>query len=252
MQQRAHAENTLRHLISPHGFHENLVHAGEDVAQRVGRRSTFGGGAHGESERENRSSNTSQSDHRRASRFELLDPGSPSGFWIWKPETGRSRPELIHHPPSRPTTWSNRLIESFVQRLKVPGSWGGWLLDQGPMRSRAQPGSKSHPTRRGVRCPSEKFVLLASAKGSFMRASRQLRRWGISESRLPQGSIVRYQDPSLWALYRGYVAGGVLILGVMSLTWGLLLQRAGRRRVELSLDERLKFESLLSNLSATL
>lgn len=95
-------------------------------------------------------------------------------------------------------------------------------------------------------------MLLASVKGGFMRASRQLRRWGISESRLPQGSIVRYQDPSLWALYRGYVAGGVLILGVMSLTWRLLLQRAGRRRVELSLDERLKFESLLSNLSATL
>jgi hypothetical protein len=62
-------------------------------------------------------------------------------------------------------------------------------------------------------------MILASAKGGFMRASRQLRRRGISESRLPQGSIVRYQDPSLWALYRGYVAGGVLILGVMSLTW---------------------------------
>ena len=81
---------------------------------------------------------------------------------------------------------------------------------------------------------------------------RQLRRWGIGESRLPHGSIVRYQDPSLWSLYRGYVTGGMLVLGVVSLMWGLLLQRAGRRRVELSLDERLKFESLLSELSASL
>ena len=81
---------------------------------------------------------------------------------------------------------------------------------------------------------------------------RQLRRWGIGENRLPHGSIVRYQDPSLWSLYRGYVAGGTLALGVISLMWGLLLQRAGRRRVELSLDERLKFESLLSELSASL
>jgi len=81
---------------------------------------------------------------------------------------------------------------------------------------------------------------------------RQLRRWGIGESRLPHGSIVRYQEPSLWSLYRGYVAGGTLALGVISLMWGLLLQRAGRRRVELSLDERLKFESLLSELSASL
>jgi len=81
---------------------------------------------------------------------------------------------------------------------------------------------------------------------------RQLRRWGIGENRLPHGSILRYQDPSLWALYRGYAVGGVLVLGVMSLVWGLLLQRAGRRRVELTLDERLRFESLLSELSASL
>lgn len=81
---------------------------------------------------------------------------------------------------------------------------------------------------------------------------RQLRRWGIGESRLPHGSIVRYQDPSLWSRYRGYAAGGVLLLGVMSLMWGLLLQRAGRKRVELSLDDRLRFESLLSEVSASL
>ena len=81
---------------------------------------------------------------------------------------------------------------------------------------------------------------------------RQLRRWGIGESRLPQAGAVRYQVPSRWAFYQGYVIGGVLILGVLTLMWGLLLQRAGRRRVELSLDERLRFESLLSELSASL
>ena len=43
-----------------------------------------------------------------------------------------------------------------------------------------------------------------------------------------------------------------LSLCSVSLVWGLLLQRTGRRRVELSLDERLKFESLLSELSAAL
>src|SRR6266850_2589251 len=87
---------------------------------------------------------------------------------------------------------------------------------------------------------------------AYMFDVRQLRRWGIGEDRLPAGSIVRYQEPSLWSLYRGYVVAGVLILGVVSLMWGLLLQRAGRRRVELSLDERLRFESLLSELSAGL
>lgn len=94
--------------------------------------------------------------------------------------------------------------------------------------------------------------MVDGAGAAYIFDVRQLRRWGIGENRLPQGSIVRYQDPSLWVLYRGHVVGGVLILGVMSLMWGLLLQRAGRRRVELSLDERLRFESLLSELSAGL
>jgi len=94
--------------------------------------------------------------------------------------------------------------------------------------------------------------IVDSDDAAYMFDDRQLRRWGIGENRLPAGSIVRYQDPSLWSLYRGYVVGGVLILGVMSLMWGLVLQRAGRKRVELSLDERLSFESLLSELSASL
>jgi signal transduction histidine kinase len=106
---------------------------------------------------------------------------------------------------------------------------------------------------RILRGEQPRNVPIVDGEGAaYMFDVRQLRRWGIGESRLPHGSIVRYQDPSLWALYRGYVVGAALILGVMSLMWGLLLQRAGRRRVELSLDERLRFESLLSELSASL
>ncbi|MDO8479058.1 MAG: ATP-binding protein [Candidatus Rokubacteria bacterium] len=106
---------------------------------------------------------------------------------------------------------------------------------------------------RILRGEKPKNVPIVDGEGAaYIFDGRQLRRWGIGENQLPQGSIVRYQDPSLWAVYRGYVVGGVLILGVMSLMWALHLQRAGRRRVELSLDERLRFESLLSKLSAGL
>ena len=34
---------------------------------------------------------------------------------------------------------------------------------------------------------------------------RELQRWGIPESRLPPGSVVRYRAPSLWSAYRGTV-----------------------------------------------
>ena len=34
---------------------------------------------------------------------------------------------------------------------------------------------------------------------------RELQRWGIPESRLPPGSVVRYRPPSVWREYRGTV-----------------------------------------------
>ena len=79
---------------------------------------------------------------------------------------------------------------------------------------------------------------------------RELTKYGnqVELEHLSDGS----QRPSLWGLYRWHVIGGVLLLGCAFLMVGLLRQRTGRKRVELSLDERLRFESLLSDLSANL
>ena len=71
--------------------------------------------------------------------------------------------------------------------------------------------------------------------------------------RLPPGSIVRYQETPLRGGYGWYVIVGVgLVLLEAILITGLLLQRAGQRRTEQLLSERLRFESLLSELSARL
>ena len=59
---------------------------------------------------------------------------------------------------------------------------------------------------------------------------RELQRWGIPESRLPPGSVVRYRGPSLWQAYRGTVLSAVGVLAVQSLLIvGLLYQRRARR-----------------------
>jgi signal transduction histidine kinase len=80
---------------------------------------------------------------------------------------------------------------------------------------------------------------------------RQLRRWGISEDKLPPGSMVRFREPTLWEMYRGWLIGGLALLGVQSLLIGaLLINRAKRQRAEQGLVERLRFEEVLSNLSA--
>jgi len=82
---------------------------------------------------------------------------------------------------------------------------------------------------------------------------RQLQRWGIDERQLPAGSVVRFRAPSVWDLYKWYITGGILLLVVQStLIAGLLLNRIQRRRAQRILAERLRFETLLSQLSAEL
>ena len=62
---------------------------------------------------------------------------------------------------------------------------------------------------------------------------RQLQRWGISETRLPSGSLVRFREPSLWDQYKAYVVGAIgVLLSQTGLIAGLLVQRTRRRRVE--------------------
>jgi signal transduction histidine kinase len=82
---------------------------------------------------------------------------------------------------------------------------------------------------------------------------RQLQRWGIDERQLPAGSVVRFRAPSVWNLYKWYITGGVLLLAVQSaLIAGLLVNRTERRRAQRTLAERLRFETLLSQLSTEL
>jgi signal transduction histidine kinase len=67
---------------------------------------------------------------------------------------------------------------------------------------------------------------------------RQLRRWGISESILPVGSIVRFRQPSVWDQYGGYIIASAAILVLQSsLIAILVVQRTRRRRTELALRE---------------
>ncbi len=62
---------------------------------------------------------------------------------------------------------------------------------------------------------------------------RQLRRWGISEARVPAGTLVRFREFSVWERYRAYILGAAAILLVQTaLIAGLLVQRSRRRYAE--------------------
>jgi len=97
----------------------------------------------------------------------------------------------------------------------------------------------------GRRTADAAQLILNGASPSDLRAAPQLRgrpiydwrelqRWGIAESRLPPGSLVRYRGPSLWSEYKVPVlsaAGALLIQALLII--GLLLERRARRRAEI-------------------
>jgi transcriptional regulator with GAF, ATPase, and Fis domain len=80
---------------------------------------------------------------------------------------------------------------------------------------------------------------------------RELRRWKINEDRLPAGNIVQFKTLSFWDLYHWHAAGALLLIVLQTvLVSHLLIQRVRRRRAEKELEERLRFEEVLSALSA--
>ena len=83
--------------------------------------------------------------------------------------------------------------------------------------------------------------------------ARQLQRWNLDAGRLPLGSLVVFDEPSVWQHYRVYIVGAVILLALQSwLIVGLLAHRAQRRRAQAALGEQLRFETLVSKVLATL
>ena len=65
---------------------------------------------------------------------------------------------------------------------------------------------------------------------------RALKRWSISENRLPPGSEVRFKPQSVWEEYRWYIIAALIIIALQAAMIGdLLLQRWRRRRAETEL-----------------
>jgi signal transduction histidine kinase len=73
--------------------------------------------------------------------------------------------------------------------------------------------------------------------------ARQLRRWHISESRVPPGSEVSFRELDLWEQYRWQIAGVLsLVLFQSFLITALIFQRVRRRAAEIAL--RVSYEEV--------
>ncbi len=80
---------------------------------------------------------------------------------------------------------------------------------------------------------------------------RQLQRWGISEADLPEGSLVRYRERTVWERYWGYIMAFAAAIGMQTvLIAALLVNRSKLRRAEHALADQLQFETALSDISS--
>ncbi len=83
--------------------------------------------------------------------------------------------------------------------------------------------------------------------------ARELERWRVPESRLPSGAVVQFRESSVWDLYGWYIVGALLLFIAQALLIaGLLVQRSRRYSAQRSLEEKIAFEKLISDVSARL
>ena len=62
---------------------------------------------------------------------------------------------------------------------------------------------------------------------------RQVRRWGISERSIPDGTLIRFRELSVWDRYQVYIVAAVIfMLAQSALLAGLLIQARRRRMAE--------------------
>ena len=83
--------------------------------------------------------------------------------------------------------------------------------------------------------------------------ARQLARWELSEARVPPGSVIVNRQPSMVSTYRWYIAAGLVIATFEALLiMGLLVQRRRRAVAQEAVASSLRFERLVSEVSASL
>ena len=94
-------------------------------------------------------------------------------------------------------SWSDAVMDH--------GIVGGSLLDRGAMMEAV--GQLAVRVLRGE--PADSIPTSSPSLNVSQVDWRQLRRWGISEARVPAGTLVRFKEFSVWERYRGYIVAAV-------------------------------------------
>ena len=124
---------------------------------------------------------------------------------------------------------ANRPIYSWVDSTMARGIVGGSLQQQASLINAV--GDSAVRVLRGER--ADDIPTAAPDLNIGQVDWRQLRRWGISDARVPAGTRLLFREPSAWDRYNVYILAAVTLLLVQTvLIAGLFVQRTRRRRAE--------------------
>ena len=162
---------------------------------------------------------------------------------VWLDGAGRSLVGLDFLP--RVSAVANRPVFSVFGPTVGAGAVGGSTVDLQELGVEA--GRVAVRILRGEAVPPPEASQVSQ---QVLVDWRQLRRWGLDERRLPPGTRVLYREPTLWEQYRwGILATlGVLVSQTLVVV-ALLFERRRRRRAQAALEDRLRFETLLTEIS---
>jgi signal transduction histidine kinase len=126
---------------------------------------------------------------------------------------------------------SNAPVYCMFDKTFGSGAVGGVILDVEEVAAQA--------ARLGLRVLDQGSASAIPVERSMNRAVvdwRQLQRWGVSDQKIPSGTLIQYRTPSVWNQYKWYVVAGVgAILAQLGLIIILIAQMRRKRKSDLAI-----------------
>jgi signal transduction histidine kinase len=127
---------------------------------------------------------------------------------------------------SRLTAISNRPVYSWTDSTLDHGVVGGAL-----MSLEGQIGAAATLARRVLRGDSPDAIPVEALDLQTNQVDwRQMQRWGLSDARVPAGTVVRFREPSLWERDKTFILGAAAVVAVETALVVLLVAQGVRRR----------------------
>jgi signal transduction histidine kinase len=130
--------------------------------------------------------------------------------------------EYLH----RLTAVANRPIYSWVDSAMDRGVVGGSV-----QQLRAQVGAVAALALRVLNGEAAASIPVSAPDLDVNQVdARVLRRWGISEARVPAGTQILFKELTVWERYRPFIVAAIVLIAAQSGLIGVLLVQAKRRR----------------------